>query len=287
VTTAVKPLPAHGTTARGYGSPGRRARCNCKPCRTARNRHQKQTRVNRELGNSPFTNPAAAQAHLRELHQTMGWNTLAAATGVQYSNLIAIYHGTRTKIRHETEAKILAAKAPAQGDGGQYIDVTGSMRRLQALSCIGHSYAAISEAAKTASNRVLSIANGRQPTVRRDLAERITAAYERLAPNPPARDRFTTRTRNVARSKGWREPQWWEDYGHIDDPGFDPAVAEVTGFRERAELRREEIEHFAWHGDTPEQILARLDGEVSISTVRQIVAEWRTGAKRDRKAVAA
>jgi transposase len=57
--------------------------------------------------------------------------------------------------------------------------------------------------------------------------------------------------------------------------------------RERAALRREEIIHFAWHGDTPEQILARLNGEVSIATVRQIVQEWRTGVKRDRKQVAA
>ena len=35
------------------------------------------------------------------------------------------------------------------------------------------------------------------------------------------------------------------------------------------------------------QILARLDGEVSISTVRQIVAEWRTGEKRNRAKEAA
>jgi hypothetical protein len=288
VTTAAKPLPAHGTTARAYGSPGRRPRCHCKPCRTARNRHQKQGRVNRELGRSPFTSPAKAQAHLQELHQTMSWETLEAATGVWFSNLVAIYQGKRKKIRHETEAKILAVTAPAKGDPGQYIDATGSTRRLQALSCVGHSYAAICEAADTCPNRVVSIANGRQPTIRRDLAERIAAAYQLLAFNPPPKNKHTTRTRNVARAKGWRDPQWWEDYGRIDDPDFNPnEVSDELGFRERAELRREEIIHFAWHGDTPEQILSRLNDEVSISTVRQIVQEWRTGQKRDRKQVAA
>jgi hypothetical protein len=83
---------------------------------------------------------------------------------------------------------------------------------------------------------------------------------------------------------GWRDPQWWEDLGDLDDPGFDPSTADrVLNFHERAQLRREEIIHFAWHGDTPEQILARLNGEVSISTVRQIVQEWRTGQRRQRR----
>lgn len=286
---STRPLPAHGTTARGYGSPGRRARCHCDPCREARNRHQKKIRIDRELGRSPFTSPKKAQAHLQTLHKTMSWDSLEAATGVRFSNLVTIYQGKRTKIRHETEAKILAVAIPAKGDPGQYIDATGSTRRLQALSCIGHSYASICRAAGTCPNRVVSIANGRQPTIRRDLAERINAAYEQLAFNPPAKNKHTTRTRNVAHSKGWRDPQWWEDYGHIDDPDFNPTsvVVDELNFRKRAQLRREEIIHLAWHGDTPEQILARLNNEVSISTVRQIVQDWRTGQKRDRKAVAA
>jgi hypothetical protein len=279
-----RPLPAHGTTARGYGSPGRRARCHCDPCREARNRHQKKIRIDRELGRSPFTSPAKAQAHLAELHRSMGWDSLEAATGVWFSNLIAIYQGKRTKIRHETEAKILAVTPPTKGDPGQYIDATGSTRRLQALSCIGHSYAAICEAADTCANRVISIANGRQPTIRRDLADRIAAAYQLLAFSPAPKNKHTTRTRNVAQAKGWRDPQWWDDYGHIDDPDFDPDKADIElTFHERAKLRREEIVHFAWHGETPEQILARLNGEVSISTVRQIVQDWRTGQKRDRR----
>lgn len=216
-----RPLPAHGTTARGYGSPGRRAKCNCSPCRTARNRHQKKIRIDRELGRSPFTSPAKAQAHLQELHRSMGWDTLAAATDVVLSNLIAIYQGKRKKIRHETEAKILAVAAPTKGDPGQYIDATGSTRRLQALSCIGHSYDTLMTAADTCANRIVSIVNGRQPTIRRDLARRIEAAYQQLASSPPPRNKHTTRTRNVARAKGWAPPGTWDD-DRIDDPSAHP-----------------------------------------------------------------
>jgi hypothetical protein len=217
----------------------------------------------------------------------MGWDSLAAATGVPFSNLIAIYNGQRKKIRHETEAKILAVATPTKGDPGQYIDATGTTRRVQALSCLGHSYAAICEAANTCPNRIVSIANGRQPTIRRDLAERIATVYPQLASDPPPHNKHTSRTRNVARDKGWRDPQWWEDYGHIDDPKFDPDRADRQLTRsELAALRRAEIEHLAWCGHTPEQILDRLNGEVSISTVRQIVQDWRTGQKRDRKQAA-
>ncbi|GGM05912.1 hypothetical protein GCM10010099_22620 [Streptomyces cinereus] len=234
MTTAAKPLPAHGTTARGYGSPGRRAGCNCPPCRTARNRHQKQLRVNKALGRSPFTSPAIAQAHIQELHHTMSWDTLAAATGVQYSNLVAIYHGQRKKIRRDTEAKILAVKAPTKGDRGQYIDVTSTMRRVRALACVGHSYATISAAAGTSPNRIMSIANGRQPTIRRDLAERIAAVYQQLAFAPPAANKHTSRTRNVALAKGWHGPLAWDDIG---DPDCQPET-DYRPSRAQASTRR-------------------------------------------------
>jgi len=288
VTTAVKPRPPHGTTARGYGSPGRWPRCNCKPCRTARNRHQKQIRINRELGRSPFTSPIKAQAHLHLLHKPMSWDSLETATGVWFSNLIAIYNGSRTKIRHETEAKILAVAVPVEGDPGQYVDVTGSMRRLQALSVMGHSYATLSAAADTSPNRIMFIINGRQPTVRRTLANRIAAIYPLFAATPPTPSKHTTRTQNVARGKGWRDPQWWEDYDRIDDPAFDPDEAEhELNLHERARLRREDIEHLAWCGYSAEEIVERLNREVSLSTVRQAVQEWRTGQTRQRKQVAA
>lgn len=236
MTTATKPLPPHGTTARAYGSSGYRPPCKCTPCRDARNRHHKHMRVNRELGRSPFTDPKPAQARLQELHQTMSWKSLMAATGLELSALVNLYSGRRTKIRHETHAKVMAVVPPAKGDGGQYIDVTGSTRRVQALSCLGHSYTAIAQSAGTARNRILSIANGRQPTVRRDLAERLAAAYQQLAFKPPVANKHTTRTRNVARSKNWRGPLDWDD---IDNPNAKP---ETGRRRQDGPGRREKVD---------------------------------------------
>jgi hypothetical protein len=109
----------------------------------------------------------------------------------------------------------------------------------------------------------------------KDFAARIADVYDRWRHT----DGPSAITRSFARSQDWSGPDDWQN---IDDP-----LCKSLNWQERAALRRDEIIHFAWHGDTPEQILARLNNEVSISTVRQIVQEWRTGQKRDRKAVAA
>ncbi|WP_369214989.1 hypothetical protein [Streptomyces flavofungini] len=219
MTTVAKPIPAHGTTARANGSRGYRERCTCHPCRVAGSRQSKQNRVNRELGRSPFTSPENAQEHLREIHLVMSWDELVKATGIPVSNLVRIYNGRRTKIRHETEAKILAVKAPNQGGPGQRIDATGTMRRVRALSHVGHAYSTIAKAANTSPNRILLIANGRQTTVRRSIAERLAKAYPQLAFAPPPRNKHTSRSRNEARAKGWHGPLAWDD---IDDPNAKP-----------------------------------------------------------------
>jgi DNA-binding NarL/FixJ family response regulator len=276
VTT--RPLPPHGTSARGYGSPGRRSRCNCDPCRTARNRHQKQARINRELGRSSFTTCDKAQAHLRLLHQTKSWDTLVEATGVHLSNLIAIYQGKRTKIRHETEAKILAVPATGPGDAGQYIDAIGSTRRLQALSYVGHSYTTLCDATGTSPNRILSIINGRQPTIRRALAERITAAYRQLAFSPPPHNKFTSRTRNLARNKGWHGPLAWDD---IDDPNCHPEKSDPFKSApkfERDPDRKAEIAHLDSLGESVASIAKQLGNS------EKYVRDQLTAIRRERAA---
>lgn len=66
-------------------------------------------------------------------------------------------------------------------------------------------------------------------------------------------------SRQRAMSRGWRDPQWWEDYGHIDDPAFDPDQAErALDRREQAALRRAEIEHLAAFNVHETEIAHRL-----------------------------
>ncbi|WP_445520510.1 hypothetical protein [Streptomyces sp. NEAU-174] len=260
-TTRTKPLPPHGSYARANGSPGYRPPCKCEPCLITRRKEEKRARVNRELGRSPFIDPAMAQAHLKHLHQTMTWPSLATATGVPLSGLLRIYNGERTKICHSTHARIMAAQPPAKGDGGQLIDVTGSRRRIQALVYIGHSLRAIADAANTGRMRIHAIATNGQPTIRRELAERIEAAYKQLAHQAVPVNKYTQRSRNIARSKGWHGPLAW-DTDTIDDPkaqpDIEPAVERKPNRTEAARHISSEIQHLAAFNLSEDEIAARV-----------------------------
>ncbi|MEU1663631.1 hypothetical protein ABZ547_08445 [Streptomyces sparsogenes] len=262
MTARTKPLPPHGSYARANGSPGYRPRCKCEPCLTTRRREEKRARTNRELGRSPFIDPAAARAHLQHLHQTMSWRSLATATGLPQSGLIRLYNGDRTKIHRSTHTRIMAVHPPTKGDGGQLIDATGSRRRVQALSYIGHSLQTIAEAAGTGRMRIHAIASGSQPTIRRDLTERIEAAYKRLTRQPVSTNKFTQRSRNTARAKGWHGPLAW-DTDTIDDPAAQPDVEPVTERKpdqtENALHIAGEIQHLAAF-NIPEHEIAKRVG---------------------------
>ncbi|MFE7395684.1 hypothetical protein [Streptomyces sp. NPDC057557] len=251
-----RPVPDHGTYARASGSRGYRDPCPCELCRAERRRANKRFRVNRERGITSFVDPTEARQHLKLLHQTMAWDDLESATGLPLSTLNLLYAGRRTKIRRETHDKILATRAnPSRA---QLIDVTGSMRRVQALLYVGHSLRVIARECGASRNRIHSISNGAQPTIRREFAERIAEAYKRLAFRPPARDRFTTRTRNAAKARRWNGPLAWDD--DIDDPEAQP---EAGKRREGGPGRREkvdalEVARLTAAGKSAEQIAQEL-----------------------------
>ncbi|MET9073921.1 hypothetical protein ABZX95_17475 [Streptomyces sp. NPDC004232] len=230
---------------------------------------------------------APVAAHVRSLLDAgMGWNRITRAAHCSSCTISRILNGQEL-IRRSAAERILAVKyRPAPG---RQVEATGTRRRIQALMTIGHTILGIATESGVDYSVINDILGGCH-NVRGMTFDRIAATYDWLSQQPPTdvRPSAVTVSRNRAAREGWRDPQWWEDYGHIDNPDFDPAKADQEpNFRERAALRREEIEHLAWCGHTPEQIVTRLDNEVSISTVRQIVAEWRTGVKRDRKQVAA
>ncbi|WP_405964788.1 hypothetical protein OG713_34630 [Streptomyces sp. NBC_00723] len=279
-----RPIPPHGTYARANGSPGYRPACDCQPCRATRLRVKKRNTVNRQLGRPGLIDATPARRKLEQLQRTMSWEQISAATGCDDCNLRQIVDGARTQIRRGTLARILGVQLESPAPG-KYLDATGTRRRIEALRAIGWSARALADASGAGETSIERICLG-QPTVRATVAARIATAYMKLHRSPPAPSRSATRARNYAISNGWAPPGAWDD-DTIDDPNAQPEFGRELNFHERAELRREEIIHFAWHGDTPEQILARLNGEVSISTVRQIVQDWRTGQKRDRRQVAA
>ena len=217
MTARTRPVPAHGTYARGNGCPGYREPCKCEPCVIARRRGKKQNTVRRQLGQPGSVDASQARARLLLLNKTTGWNDLAAAINGSAANLRDIAYGRRAVIRRTTHNKIMALSV--EPSGGQYIDATGSRRRIQALRAIGWSTKEIAKQARTCDARIQLISNG-QPTVRHSLNVKIREAYRILAQQTPA-GRDVIRVKNTAVRNSWAPPGAWDD-DRIDDPTAAP-----------------------------------------------------------------
>jgi plasmid maintenance system antidote protein VapI len=100
--------------------------------------------------------------------------------------------------------------------GGQFVDATGSIRRVRALHAIGHTALVIADAAQTHRSRILPLLDG-YPRLRRSLAIRIESAYSQLAERPGD----NARARNRSRRERWAPPICWND-DTIDDPNAHP-----------------------------------------------------------------
>ncbi|WP_097982853.1 hypothetical protein [Streptomyces sp. f150] len=100
--------------------------------------------------------------------------------------------------------------------GGQYIDSTGTVRRVRALIALGYTLIDIAESANVAVARVQTLAAG-YPSLRRTVAERITNTYRALSETPGT----NTRAKNRALANRWAPPATWDD-DTIDDPQARP-----------------------------------------------------------------
>ncbi|MGW2113721.1 hypothetical protein [Streptomyces zhihengii] len=221
-----RPLPPHGTYARGNGSPGRRPACACPPCRDARRQTRKRLKVARELGKGARIDATAAREHLHKLRATMSWAQIQAITGCDIGGLYRLSTGQRTVINRSTQDRLLAVRPGAEPSDGMYFDATGPRRRLQALAVLGYSRRELAERTGSAEARLAKIAGGKQPTVRYTLVRRINRVYDELSqtPAPPRPSRI--QVVRHARNSGWAPPAAWDD-DTIDNPDAHP---EWTGY---------------------------------------------------------
>ncbi|MGW1949126.1 hypothetical protein ACWCRC_32985 [Streptomyces sp. NPDC001940] len=240
----------------------------------------------------PFTEAEPVRQHVLAIKASgMGLRCVSKLTGVSIGSLEHLLYGKNdlppaVKIRTES-AEALLDFWPTLDDYEDrvHIDGTGTRRRIQALAMAGWPSVAIRDQLGDVATGTIEKLRSRT-TVTARLARAVRDFYNQVSTKTAEEFGVTpwiaNRTRGYAARHNWVMAAAWDD-DTIDDPQAKPDFGDrVLSFHERAELRREEIIHFAWHGDTPEQILARLNGEVSISTVRQIVQDWRTGQKRDR-----
>lgn len=105
----------------------------------------------------------------------------------------------------------------------ELIDSTGTIRRLQALACLGWSFTEVARRAGVAKGSELAA----RPQVKRGNAERIAVVYDELWDQlPPSGSRYERmvlgKTKTRAAQQGWAPPLAWDDES-IDDPGASPA----------------------------------------------------------------
>lgn len=286
MTTAVETW--HGTPS-GYRSRG----CRCEPCTTAHNNRQAYWyRLKGYDTWTPFVDTEPTRQHISMLREYgIGVLRVAELAGVNRSVIQKIVYShqgrpPQRRVREHIARKILAVQPTFDHLADHaVIPGSGTTRRAQALVRVGWPAAELALRLQVSRRRVDQLLAADRVTVKS--ARIIKALYEELWDQDPVDHGVSQESKARAISRGeanaWPPPAAWDD-DEIDDPNaLADQGAAVLNFHERAELRREEIEHLAWCGHEPDQILERLNNEVSISTVRQIVQDWRTGTKRQRK----
>ncbi|MFE1550607.1 hypothetical protein [Streptomyces sp. NPDC058718] len=250
-----KVLPPHGTQYRYRGRAGVWPGCRCMPCTRAHSRACKQRELDRLSGKPPLHPGAPIIAHVKALNEAGMSNDLVARRARVSPNLLSgLMRGLTQSCRRQTALRLLAVQ-PGDFDDIAEIPCAGSSRRIQALYAMGHSQRVLAEATGLCESSVSHIANAKTRKVDASTAAAIRRAYEQLAGTSGSSE--TARRR--ARLMGWRDPLWWEDMGHIDDPTFDPTTADrPLNKQEQGALRAAEILHLASFGADPEEIATRL-----------------------------
>ncbi len=173
---------------------------------------------------------------------------------------------------YERNYQLIMAARP-----GRFLTTVGITRRIQALIWMGYSAPVI---AAEAGLHHESIRDSRDEpadwlTVRVRAA--VADAYDRLSMRQPtaANDRYQagiSRSRNMARRKGWSSPLTWDDQT-IDDPRATPEgiyakPADPTEWQaEHTARRAADLEHAVEHGRTLEQ--AADDLKITVKAIEK------------------
>lgn len=219
MSTAVKPLAPHGTTARAKGRPAAGIKgCPCRLCRDAENAYNKRRRYLNETGRTLMVDAGPVQQHLVDLFADgAGWTQLGAATSCSSSTLVAILRGERPEITRRVASSILAVKAADVLPPNRAVPATGSIRRCRAIIAAGHRLRDIADTSPLDPATVRYIISGQPETISARTAEGAAIAYKALA----GRRGNSTRSLNRASREAWAPPGAWDD-DRIDDPAATP-----------------------------------------------------------------
>lgn len=253
MTTAVKPLPPHGSEARYQGCKSRPP-CRCRTCVDGWTRAG-QVRLLNKLAGRPASVPAGpVTAHLNELYAAnMTPQQIANASGVNVSTVRGHAAGKFPRIHRTKADKLLAVRPgvkPAQG----WVSPLGAIRRCRALYSLGHGARAIAGAHPDLQLRTVEyLVRGDRQHITADLHNTIRGTYRTLSQVPGTSQQAKQR----AAKEGWPGPLSWDD---IDDPREQPDTSDELAVirRHKASVDPHRVARLTAAGRTNEQIAAEL-----------------------------
>lgn len=235
----------------------------------------------------PLVDAEPARKHVKQVlnEARLGYRRYAELAGVPRTTLTALLYGVKgreiKRITPDNERKLLAVQADAAR--GLTVPAVGSQRRIHVLIGEGWPQIHLGPHIGTHTHYVWQILHQQRVTLA--TAEAVTEAYQQLAGVDPLRAGVTSHgyalAKRLADRNNWPDRTYWDDMGRIDDLNFNPDKPPSRD--ELAEIRREEVIHFARFGYEPREIHERLGGELGLSTIQSIVREHRTGQRRDRR----
>jgi hypothetical protein len=185
-----------------------------------------------------------------------GWlvRQIADASGVSMSAVRYVLYGQPTISRERARAILNIPIGPPPANPN-IVDATGTVRRLRALACLGHTLDNVGAETGISRWRLGRIITGTYTEIDAPTAQSIATVYRRLSTfrsdNP--------HTIHRARAQGWHGPLAWDD---IDNPACKPETeraAEVKpGARRKVYADPARVIELTKAGRTAQQIADEL-----------------------------
>lgn len=215
-------------------------RCKCRPCLDANNTAERARHKAKAFGryDSGRVDAAPVRAHILYLQRCgLGLKRVAKLAGVSNATLGKIIYGDpgkgikpRARVERHVHDQVLAIR-PTLAVLGETVNINGqgTRRRLQALVAIGYSQSYLGRRlGMTGANfaRVITdpprTGHKVRKNVRAETARQTILLYHELSNHPRVgtdtrTKQSVTRSRSLAKAKGWLPPACWDD-DRIDDP---------------------------------------------------------------------
>lgn len=141
---------------------------------------------------------------------------IARLSGVHRDTLAKMGTWAEGRVRAETAERVMSVRVPATWVQSQArVSAVGTVRRIQALACLGHSLGAIARELGVTQQAVTVLLS--RDMVAASTAVRVSALFDRWQFLVGS----SSRARNHAKRMGWAPPLAWDC---IDDPDETPDV---------------------------------------------------------------